>query len=198
MSVKSKTYSKRQTERYSPKYFSAFSCTATLREEEEFGTNHAWHWAFATRYVFSHRGWKGISLITDFHKQKKHTTSTVCCWFCKDAVKVISWKLSFFLFTVHIASNLGHAADHLPDIEDEEETRCWDSQLQFTPVSYEVRHSGQQNVAKAKEVVGDYTSQHPLLRSCPFCACLRHKQDRDTWITQHTVCTHNRYLRNYM
>lgn len=57
---------------------------------------------------------------------------------------------------------LGWAAPHSPDVENKEEARCGYSQLQFTPVSYEICHTGQKNVAKAKEVVCDYTRQHPL------------------------------------
>lgn len=74
---------------------------------------------------------------------------------------------------------MGHTVVHSPDVKDEEETGYGNGQLQFTPVSYEIRHSGQQNVAKTKEVVSDYTGQHSLLRSSPFCACIGHKKDRD-------------------
>lgn len=104
----------------------------------------------------------GLKKDTLYQTNKHNSTQTLSCQFSKDTVKAISWKLRK-LGATHTASNLGHSAVHSPDVENEEETRSRDGQLQFTPVSYEVCHSGQQNVAKAKEVVSDYPGQHPLL-----------------------------------
>lgn len=63
-------------------------------------------------------------------------------------------------------------AAHSPDVDDEEEAWCRYSQLQFTPISYEVCHPSQYDVSKAKEVIGDYTSQHAFSRPCPFSTCV--------------------------
>lgn len=110
-----------------------------------------------------------------------------------EKTKLVRWPAWHFtawtMPALHTPSNLGHSASHSPDVEEEEEARCRDSQLQFTPVSYEVRHPGQQNVAEAKEVVSDYTSQHPLLRPCPLRACMRHRQGGDTWIISSSLRT---------
>ena len=102
---------------------------------------------------FQSQGMKRISFIT---------ANTGVCWFSED------------IGEQYTASHVGPTAAHWPDVEDEEETRRWDRQLQFTPVSDEVRHAGQQNVAGAEEIVCDYTSQHPLLGSGPLCACKEH------------------------
>lgn len=66
---------------------------------------------------------------------------------------------------------------HSPNVKDKQEPWGGYGQLQFSPVSDQVRHSRQEHVAQTERVVCDYASQHAPFGARPLSTLWRKTVD---------------------